>query len=238
MFCLDQTLPTPAENLACEEALAEACEAGGPEVLRFWEPARPFVVLGYGNQRVTEVNLPACAADGIPVGRRTSGGGTVLQMAGCLNYALVLRAEASGPLANVTSANRFIMEKNAAALSRLAGVPVSVRGHTDLAIGERKFSGNAQRRLRRTVLFHGCLLLSAELALMARYLRFPSKQPDYRQGRPHQEFVMNLNLPAAAVKAALKEAWQAKEGLSGVPWERIRFLAETKYSQPEWNERF
>ena len=40
MKYFDFTLPTPAENLACDEALLEACERGGDEILRFWEPKR------------------------------------------------------------------------------------------------------------------------------------------------------------------------------------------------------
>ena len=34
---LDLTLPSPAENLACDEALLDWCEEnGGEEILRFW----------------------------------------------------------------------------------------------------------------------------------------------------------------------------------------------------------
>ena len=43
MKLLDLTLPSPAENLACDEALLDWCENGeGEEVLRFWESARTF----------------------------------------------------------------------------------------------------------------------------------------------------------------------------------------------------
>src|SRR5436190_1549788 len=94
MNLLDLTLPTPAENLACDEALLDAFEAaGGDGVLRFWEPAEPFVVVGYSNQVAQEVDVAACDAAGIPVLRRCSGGGTVVQGPGCLNYALVLNIE-------------------------------------------------------------------------------------------------------------------------------------------------
>ena len=38
MHCLDVTLPTPEENLACDEALVDEAELhGGPPVLRFWQ---------------------------------------------------------------------------------------------------------------------------------------------------------------------------------------------------------
>src|SRR5215831_6230774 len=86
MELFDFTFATPAENLACDEALLDACERNGSgEVLRFWEPHGYFVVVGYGNSIATEVNLAACEAERIPVLRRCSGGGTVLQGPGCLN---------------------------------------------------------------------------------------------------------------------------------------------------------
>ena len=59
MKVLDLTLPTPAENLACDEALLDAAESGaGGEALRFWESPVHFVVVGYANKVATEVNVP------------------------------------------------------------------------------------------------------------------------------------------------------------------------------------
>src|SRR5262245_28828367 len=98
MRLLDLTLPTPAENLACDDALLELCEqAGGGEVLRFWEPGQHFIVLGYANQVRAEVKLEACRTDGLGVFRRCSGGGAVLQGPGCLNYSLIVPIPESGP---------------------------------------------------------------------------------------------------------------------------------------------
>ena len=64
MKYLDLTLPTPEENLACDEALLELCEeGGGDQILRFWESPTYFVALGYANKAESEVNLAACAAE-------------------------------------------------------------------------------------------------------------------------------------------------------------------------------
>jgi len=91
MQLLDLTFPTPQENLACDEALLEMCERGyDREILRFWEPSSLFVVLGYSNPVSTEVDHEACRTAGVPILRRYSGGGTVLQGSGCFDYALVL----------------------------------------------------------------------------------------------------------------------------------------------------
>ena len=247
MKLLDLTLLSPAENLACDEALLDAAEAGaGDEVLRFWESRESFVVVGYANKVAVEVSVAACETRDIPILRRCSGGGTVLQGPGCLNYTLVLRITADGPLHNIGSANRFIMERNRAAIESLfrtfnlqpSTFNLSIRGHTDLAIGGRKFSGNSQRRRRHFLLFHGTFLLNFNLALISELLPMPSKQPDYREHRTHDRFLTNLNVSADKVKLAMRQAWQAEESLKKPPLEKITALARDKYATREWNFKF
>ena len=239
---VDLTFPSPAENLAGDEALLEWCESGaGEEVLRFWEPREPFVVVGYANKIATEVNADACLARGIPIYRRCSGGGTVVQGPGCLNYTLVLRITADGPLHSIAMANQSIMRQNRAAMGAALPnpqSPVAVRGHTDLAIRDRKFSGNSQRRRKQFLLFHGTFLLDFNLALIGELLPPPSKQPAYREHRSHADFLMNLNLSADQVKAALRRAWKAEAMLTEPPLEKIKALAWEKYSTREWNFKF
>lgn len=243
-YC-DLTLPTPAENLACDEALLDACEAGEvDEILRMWESDVHFVVVGYANKIGTEVNRAACVARGIPILRRCSGGGTVVQGPGCLNYALILRIESAGPLAGIHSANCHIMKRNQSALqsalssSRHAQSVVEVRGHTDMAMGEVKFSGNAQRRRKRSLLFHGSFLLDFNLPLIETLLPLPSQKPEYRRNRAHAEFLANLGVPAARVKHALRQEWNARDTHSHIPLGRIESLVREKYSRPGWNEKF
>lgn len=265
MNWLDVTLPSPAENLALDEVLLEATESFGiPEFLRFWESSRHFVVVGYANKVATEVNLDACNSLGIPVLRRITGGGTVLQGPGVLNYALVLQVSEQSPLATITGANQFIMQRNAEALTQmLAGssgsesgpfdareqsgqpkpfAPVQVLGHTDLAIANRKFSGNAQRRKRNHLLFHGSILLNLDLDLLDATLPMPSLQPDYRGGRSHRSFLVQLNASAESVKQALCQGWsaihRAKLDSLSDNWQRsVEKLVTEKYSRPEWNFR-
>jgi lipoate-protein ligase A len=157
MHCLDATLPSPAANLACDEALLDACEGdSGAEVLRFWEPREYFVVAGFSNAVAREADLEACRRSGVRVLRRCSGGGTVLQGPGCLNYSLVLKIASRPELETIPAANRHIMGRHREALSAALGRQVEVCGVTDLAISGRKFSGNSQRRKRRALLFHCC----------------------------------------------------------------------------------
>lgn len=244
MKALDLTLPTPAENLACDEALLEMAESGqGGEVLRFWESPQPFVVVGYANKVATEVNVPACEGLNIPILRRCSGGGTVVQGPGCLNYALILSISENGPTRNISTANQFVMERNRSTLEKLyrsngKSASVTVSGHTDLAIEGAKFSGNAQRRRKHYLLFHGTFLLHFDLPLVSKLLHPPSLQPEYRAKREHGEFIRNLNLSSDAIKAAFTKSWQGTETVGEIPQKEIAKLVAERYSKPEWNLKF
>jgi lipoate-protein ligase A len=240
---LDLTLPSPSENLAFDEALLDFAESSGNlECLRFWESSSHFVVLGYANHVGTEVNQAACERLHIPILRRCSGGGPVLQGPGVLNYTLILGTAGHNPVATVTSANQFIMQRNADALSLQLGQTVEVQGHTDLTIGSRKFSGNAQRRKRTHLLFHGALLLNLDMELLDQVLPLPSLQPGYRQNRSHREFLLQLGVLSHPVKQALRNAWSADHMLDlDRQWpnwrEDVRLRVAEKYSRAEWNLR-
>jgi lipoate-protein ligase A len=238
MKLLDLTLPTPQQNLACDEVLLEECENGQePGILRFWAPSRYFIVLGYSNKARSEVRLPECRAAGIPVFRRRSGGGAVLQGPGCLNYSLILEIPDPSPLQSIDGAARLILERHQRALEPLLGPGLRIRGLGDLAIGDLKFSGSAQYRRRRALLFHGAFLLHLDLDLMETLLPLPSKQPPYREGRSHRAFLTNLRLPATVIKEALQKAWNTTAPVEDVPFARIDALAEKTYSIDPWNFR-
>jgi lipoate-protein ligase A len=237
---LDLTCASPEANLACDEALLDVCDAAedGPGVLRLWEPSQHFVVVGYGGRVAQEVNLAACTSCGIPVLRRCSGGGTVLQGPGCLNYSLVLPVRADPCLASIAQTNQFVLERHRQVLSHLLAKSVALQSQTDLAIDSLKCSGNAQRRRSRAVLVHGTFLLGLDLDLMEAVLPLPARQPAYRQGRQHREFLTQLPLSAHVLKAALRQAWAAERPLEQVPWQAIDALVQRRYSQPAWTFRF
>ncbi len=233
---LNLTLPTPAENLACDEALLADCAAHGDAALRFWESPAPCVVVGYANAVAREVNLAACAAARVPVLRRCSGGGTVVLGPGCLNYSLVLPLAFAPELGTVGGTNAFILRRLAAALSARLGEEVASAGDTDLVWRGRKCSGNAQRRGRTHLLFHGTFLLGFDLGLVARCLPLPSRQPAYRAARPHAEFLVNPPLAADTVKEALRAAWGAQPSTLPWPEEATRRLVRERYAQRAWIE--
>jgi lipoate-protein ligase A len=238
MLILNLTLDTPAENLALDEALLLAAEdADQPrELLRIWEPRQTFVVLGSSSRHEIETNTAACQADGVPVLRRPSGGAAILTGPGCLMYAIVLAYELHPHLQAIDQAHRHVLGRLTQALGRY--VPgVVCAGTSDLAIGDRKFSGNSLRCKRRHLLYHGTLLYQFPLAKISRYLNVPPRQPEYRRERPHEEFLTNLPLERETLCAAVCDAFDAHDPLHDWPRERTAQLVAEKYSRDEWNRR-
>ena len=236
---LDETCPSPYENLALDEVLFEECERSGTTAyLRFWKADTTFVVLGYANRVSPEVNIDRCRADGIPILRRISGGGAVVQSNGCLSYTLVLPMSKEQELHSLSGANRFIMERiRRAVAGLLSGASVCVEGDTDLVVNGFKVAGNAQRRGIRAVLFHGVFLVNTDLRLIEQFLPMPSRVPEYRFRRSHADFVRNLGLPFCALQDAIAHEWQAAPGDFALPIDRIRTLVQTRYSLHSWNMR-
>ncbi len=238
MLILDLTLDSPAENLALDEALLLAAEedAGPSGVLRLWEPRQAFVVLGSSSRYESEANIPACRADGVPVLRRPSGGAAILAGPGCLMYALVLSYERHPDLQAVDLAHEYVLDRLATAIGK--HVPgVHKAGTSDLAFGDRKFSGNSMRCKRRALLYHGTLLYRFPVEQIHRYLGIPPRQPDYRRKRQHGDFVANLPLDRETLAAAVREAFDADEPLTDWPRKRMRQLAADRYNDRGWNER-
>ncbi len=230
-------LNTPPQLLALDEAALDHVEEhGGPGLLWFWESPSHWVVVGYGQSIAREVHVEACNRDNIPVYRRCSGGGTVVQGPGCLNYGLALPIGLDPDLESITGANRWIMERQRRALAGLLPGNVTIEGHTDLALDGRKFSGNAQRRKRSALLFHGTFLHRFELPLISRWLAFPSAQPGYRSSRDHLDFVTNTELDPQAIRTALQAEWSDLEtGLPDDAKTRIPALLELRYARPDWH---
>ena len=236
MSWFDLTLPTLAENLALDDVLLAEVDADPTRgLLRFWELDCHAVVLGRSNRAEIEADLDACRRENIPVVRRSSGGGAVVIGPGCLAYSLVLPLTDEQRALGVASLTKRLMER--IALGLRAVLPgATACGTSDLADDGRKFSGNAQRWLSNAFLHHGTILYDFDLPRIGRYLRTPSRQPDYRDSRDHAAFVTNVDASRETLVGLLATAWQA------VPWEcpssavaRAGQLVHEKYSSADWS---
>lgn len=177
-----------------EDLLARVQEGGGP-LVRVWEPRAPAVVLGRSNRADREADLDACARDGVPVLRRRGGGGAVVLAPGCLVASFA--RPVPRPLA-VGSHMGEAVDMLRGAVAAAGGVCLTPAGTGDLCHGDRKVAGSSAFAGRGAFFYQSSLLVDADLGLVDRYLRHPSREPAYRRGRPHREFLTTLRRAGCA----------------------------------------
>ena len=169
--------------------LAEATRSGVP-AFRVWTTSQATVVIGRSVLADSEVDLPFCERERIPIVVRPSGGRSVLIGTGTVQYTYALPLSLSDGLRSIAGAKRFCNDLLQEASPALAALRRDESG--DLTRNERKVAGLALRRTRDAVLLHGTILVSADLGLIARALTHPLREPAYRRGRSHHEFLANL----------------------------------------------
>ena len=195
--------PTVAENLAIDDTAARSAAATGLRRLRFWWGGPPAVVMGSSERPEQVVDAEACARLGVEVLKRSTGGGSVLQTGGVLNYSLITPAPAN---LDLKAGFRPGIDLICAILAAF-GVVGRPEGTSDVAVGDRKISGNAQARRWRALLVHGTLLVDFDHELAEVVLKQPPREPAYRRGRSHRDFLVTLrSLGANADRAAIERA--------------------------------
>ena len=122
-----------------------------------WQNA-PAVVVGSYQNICREVHVEALRRRGIPVVRRMTGGGTVYHDLGNVNYTYILRT-------NGTMNYDHVLYPVITALNAI-GVPARKNRLCDIAIGDQKISGSAQRMTKGRLLHHGTLLFSSDLSVL------------------------------------------------------------------------
>lgn len=246
---LDYEVPNrPAMNLAIEEAvfIEKAIRKTMPTV-RFWRN-KNAVVVGYSQNVAAEVNLKVCREKGIEVIRRFSGGGTVYQDLGNLNYSITI--DADHPLIknrDIAQSYRIFCSGVLAALKTFGVEPVFAPP-SDILVGQKKISGNAQSRKRGVILHHGTLLVNSDLALLVETLGVPPQATGRKGVASNRRTVTNLadelsrQITMNEVKEALRLGFGKffnvtleKGALSNEETKTAEKLYVEKYLSREWN---
>lgn len=186
---------SPGMNMALDEAILLACEAGtAPPTLRVygWQP--PALSLGYAQNVHKEVNVDACCQYGIEIVRRPTGGRAVLHDDE-VTYSVVMPIALQDGARTLTEHYHLIGLALAAAFThlgvavRLARPQRAVKAHHmpspacfaalsryELSVSGKKLVGSAQKRGQRALLQHGSIPLSLDRQRLFQCLRVPPAQ--------------------------------------------------------------
>lgn len=163
----------PFFNHAAEEYLMNNFD---DEVFMLWIN-KPSILIGRNQNTVSEINLDYVKNNGIEVVRRLSGGGTVYNDLGNMNFTFITNRNPLEPQVK----NGF--EKFALPVINVLqslGVNAIFTGRNDITIDDKKFSGNAQYFQKDKLLHHGTLLFDCDmsklsLALKSKAVKFKDK---------------------------------------------------------------
>lgn len=191
-------------NLALEAYLMEQMADAGP-LLFLWR-SDCAVVMGKNQNPWRECRLDWMTAEGVPLARRISGGGTVYHDAGNLNYCVIVDRAAYR--------EEQAYEMVFSALATL-GVQAERTGKSNLSVNGYKFSGNAFCFRKGRAMHHGTLLLDTDLDRLNRYLGSMIDGIETHAIASVPADVANLGLERDAVISALKAAFYESYGPAG-----------------------
>lgn len=182
-------------------------ENPGQPAYLVWQPDFTCIILGSSNKISESLHLKNILADGVPVYKRPTGGESVI-----LSREMLV-ASVSKPQQGIGAVKKYFKEYNnilERALSGLGVKDLGQKGISDISIGNQKIVGCAIHQNRERVFYHAVLNWNESVELMEKYLRHPGREPDYRLGRKHEDFVTCLKLHAkeqslADVKAAIEK---------------------------------
>jgi lipoate-protein ligase A len=155
----------------------------------FWQPDKSYLVLGQSNKVEKSLYTDKVEKDGVTVLKRPSGGESVILTPNTLVIAVRLITEKmENPQVSFRKINNLIIKS----LEDMGVTDLHYRGISDISIGEKKILGSSIYRKKNIVFYHAVLNLSENIKVISKYLRHPVKEPDYRKGRDHSEFVTSL----------------------------------------------
>jgi lipoate-protein ligase A len=165
-------------------------EASKSFFLKCWIPEDTTVVLGRSNDPEKECHLEACEKEGIEVLKRAGGGGTVVLHGGCVVVSFGgwmehhFKNDVYFSLINQSIASTLEAE--------LGSLKIVERGISDLAIGDKKIAGTSLFRSKGYLLYQASILVDSRIHIIEKLLKHPTKEPDYRGGKSHRNFVAGL----------------------------------------------
>lgn len=230
MFILTLGESDPFFNLSAEEYFL--CEKD-EDFFLLWQN-EPCIVIGRNQNAADEINGDYVRTRSLPVVRRMTGGGAVYHDRGNLNFSFIINGEA-----DIVELCRPVID-----VLRSIGVVAEISGRNDILVGGRKVSGTAMCSRGGRSLFHGTLLISADLEAMSEALK-PDETKLIGHGvKSVRSRVANLSeyteeVSPDIIGAMLAEYMTERGGeiyeLGESDIEAIEKLRDSKYSTDKWN---
>lgn len=154
-----------------------------------WVPDKTYLILGLSNKVEKSLIQETVLEDHVEVFKRPSGGETVILTPKTLVLSTTVNTEGfMDPQIFFKNINQIIIEK----LSDFGIKDLQFRGISDICIGNKKILGSSIYRRKNKVFYHAVLNVSESIDLISKYIAHPPREPEYRKGRPHKDFVTSI----------------------------------------------
>ncbi|KAF8390142.1 hypothetical protein HHK36_024664 [Tetracentron sinense] len=157
----------------------------------------PTIVMGISGKPAELIELELVLQNRVPVIRRFTGGGTVIVDRGTLFVTFICNKDAIPGLqpypSPIMSWSRLLYKEV------FRGIGDFDLRENDYVFDNRKFGGNAQSITKNRWIHHTSFLWDYDVKNMA-YLKLPTRAPEYRSARGHEEFICRMKdyLPRSA----------------------------------------
>ena len=173
------------------ESVAEAVHRGlSPNTLILLQPGSPYACLGYHQDLEKEIDLEFCEESGLPVIRRSQGGGATYLDSDQVFYQIVSKDSAAVPR-DVERMFERLLSVTVETYRRL-GIEAEFKPLNDVVVGDRKISGNGAGMHESASILVGNVILDLNYDLMARVLRVPDEKFRDKMAKSMREWVSTL----------------------------------------------
>lgn len=172
-----------------DDDLIEAARRDGQTGVRVYRLADTVAVLGSGSRPEVELHLDTCQRDNMPILRRRGGGCAVVLDPGNV---IVSVAATGVPFGHHRQHFDTLTHWLIGGLGHIGMPRISQAGICDLVLGDKKVGGACLRRSHDLLYYTASLLIDPDVEKVTRYLKHPPREPEYRRGRSHRDFMGSL----------------------------------------------
>jgi lipoate-protein ligase A len=174
-----------------------------------WVPERLMVVIGKGSNPELELITNLISEDDVPVIRRDTGGCAVVLSPEMVVVSFLMKNDKDRKQGEYF---RLFDKMILSALRKLGVESLEMAGSSDITLNGLKVAGSSIYRNKDIVFFHAIINLNGGVGAMERYLKIPPREPDYRNGRSHKDFVTSFKAQGYVIDpqkldAELKTEW-------------------------------
>jgi len=190
LVCLRKAEPLMAQTFY--EAVALAVDRGlSANSLVLCQPSSPYVCIGFHQDLDKEVDLGYCRRLGLPIIRRSQGGGATYLNADQIFYQLVAHRRDRVIPVRVEELFETVLAAPVRVYREL-GLQAEFKPLNDIVVGGRKISGNGAGLIGSAVVLVGNIILDLDYDSMSRVLKVPDEKFRDKMAKSMVDWVTSL----------------------------------------------